>query len=292
MENEHIEERIDRYILGQMSDEEKAIFEKEIEKDERIKERLHLQQAIPAAIQKAHLKHLFEMADEQIESENTDLVDNYILGRLSKEQCEDFEKKLNEDVCLKETYERQKKVVSSVQKAHLRETFEKCEKEIVDNGIVFPGDEEIGKVIPMPTTNTVTAANKPSLRIIITYAVAACLALMLLVCPKVFYSSSMRDYSGTIQIDNTTIRGVSEIAQIADLINDGDCDEASLLLNRLEKNEPETYKQFRIDMDWYKCVIHMKKGQVIRAWRGLKKISKSDSPYKKKAQDALDEIFK
>ena len=203
MENELVEERIDRYILGQMSDEEKAIFEKEIEKDERLKERLHLQQAIPSAIQKAHLKHLFEVADEQIESENTELADNYILGRLSKEQCSDFEKKLNEDASLKETYERQKNVVSAVQKAHLKNIFEKCD-ENVDDSIDAIDNEGTAKVIPITTPNTATtaAANKTPLRIFITYAIAACFALMLLVSPRVFYSSSMIEYGENIRMGN------------------------------------------------------------------------------------------
>lgn len=288
MENELIEERIDRYILGQMSDEEKAIFEKEIEKDEKLKERLHLQQAIPSAIQKAHLKHLFEVADEQIESENTELADNYILGKLDKEQSKDFEKKLNGDACLKETYERQKDVVSAVQKAHLKNIFKDSEKELKTH--------KLGKVINLFSTYKYVA-------------MAACIAFMLMISPRLFYSSSMIKCGNNILVEGVYERGAEEsiINQIADLINSGDYTEAEARLKEIEK-EPKPdlsqiesqeereyqtllYKEKLDDSKWYKCVIHIKKGHVYRAWFGLKKIAKSDSIHKEEAQKALKEIF-
>lgn len=289
MDKELIEERIDRYIFGQMSDEEKSLFENEMANDEKLKELYHLQMAIPSAIQEVHLKQLFAAADEQIERENTELADNYILGRMNQTQSKDFEKKLTDDVCLKETYERQKNVVSAVQNAHLKNIFKDSEKELKVR--------KPGKVINLFSTYKYVA-------------MAACIALMLMISPKLFYSSSMIKCGESIRVEDMSVIRSAEkpdTNQIAKLINSGDYTEAEAKLKEIEK-EPKPvlsqiesqeereyqallYKEKLDDINWYRCVIHIKKGHVYKAWFGLRGIAKSDSRHKEKAQKALKDIF-
>ena len=55
-ENINISERIDRYILGEMSDAEKMTFEAEISSDPELRKEYELQREIALAVQRVHLK--------------------------------------------------------------------------------------------------------------------------------------------------------------------------------------------------------------------------------------------
>lgn len=64
-ENINISEKIDRYILGQMSLEEKAIFEAELSSDTELKHEYELQREIILATQRLHFKRHLQNIEHQ-----------------------------------------------------------------------------------------------------------------------------------------------------------------------------------------------------------------------------------
>lgn len=64
-ENINISEKIDRYILGQMSLEEKAIFEAELSSDTELKHEYELQREIILATQRLHFKRHLQNIEQQ-----------------------------------------------------------------------------------------------------------------------------------------------------------------------------------------------------------------------------------
>lgn len=64
-ENVNISEQIDRYILGQMSKEEKAAFEAELSSDAELKHEYELQREIILATQRVHFKRHLHNIEQQ-----------------------------------------------------------------------------------------------------------------------------------------------------------------------------------------------------------------------------------
>lgn len=64
-ENINILEKIDRYILGQMSDEEKSAFETELSSNPELKHEYELQREIILATQRVHFKRHLQNIDQQ-----------------------------------------------------------------------------------------------------------------------------------------------------------------------------------------------------------------------------------
>ena len=64
-ENVNISEQIDRYILGQMSKEEKDAFEAELSSDAELKHEYELQREIILATQRVHFKRYLENIEQQ-----------------------------------------------------------------------------------------------------------------------------------------------------------------------------------------------------------------------------------
>lgn len=64
-ENINISEKIDRYVLGQMSDEEKSAFETELSSNPELKHEYELQREIILATQRVHFKRHLQNIDQQ-----------------------------------------------------------------------------------------------------------------------------------------------------------------------------------------------------------------------------------
>lgn len=64
-ENINISEKIDRYILGQMNEVEKAVFEAELSADSDLKHEYELQREIILAIQRVHFKRHLQNIEQQ-----------------------------------------------------------------------------------------------------------------------------------------------------------------------------------------------------------------------------------
>lgn len=64
-DNINISEKIDRYILGQMSEEEKTAFEVELSSDSELKHEYELQREIILATQRLHFKRYLQNIEQQ-----------------------------------------------------------------------------------------------------------------------------------------------------------------------------------------------------------------------------------
>lgn len=69
--NDNIQERIDKYIQGKMSEEEKLLFESDLSKDMKLKTEYESQKEIADAVQKVHLKNILMNAEEELRSSKT-----------------------------------------------------------------------------------------------------------------------------------------------------------------------------------------------------------------------------
>lgn len=65
VENINISEKIDRYVLGQMSEEEKTAFEAKLSSDSELKHEYELQREIILATQRLHLKRHLQNIEQQ-----------------------------------------------------------------------------------------------------------------------------------------------------------------------------------------------------------------------------------
>ena len=73
-ENINTSEKIDRYILGQMNEKEKAAFEVELSSDASLKHEYELQHEIILAAQRVHLKAHLKNIEEQIRLKRKKLI--------------------------------------------------------------------------------------------------------------------------------------------------------------------------------------------------------------------------
>lgn len=69
--NDNIQERIDKYIQGKMSEEERLLFESDLSKDMKLKTEYESQKEIADAVQKVHLKNILMNAEEELRSSKT-----------------------------------------------------------------------------------------------------------------------------------------------------------------------------------------------------------------------------
>ena len=65
-ENINISEKIDRYVLGQMGLEEKAIFEAELSADPELRHEYEMQREIILAAQRVHFRHHLKDIEQQV----------------------------------------------------------------------------------------------------------------------------------------------------------------------------------------------------------------------------------
>ena len=72
--NINISERIDRYILGQMSEEDKTAFEAELSADSELKHEYELQREIILATQRLHFKRHLQNIEKQARQKRRKMI--------------------------------------------------------------------------------------------------------------------------------------------------------------------------------------------------------------------------
>lgn len=68
-ELENIQDRIDEYIRGTMSDKDRAIFEEELRHDADLRHEVEVQVSIADAVQAVHLKHVLQGVEAELASD-------------------------------------------------------------------------------------------------------------------------------------------------------------------------------------------------------------------------------
>lgn len=210
-----------------------------------------------------------------------DRIDNYILGRMSNEERQAFEKEMSVNSELQEKVALHRDIVRAMRIERDKEYLQSLERDI--------------KMQKITERRRRTFAMRIS-----SIAAAACLVLGVFV--HFDTQSDYRQYGLGIELAISRGGGYSDKAAVA--INEGHYDEALSLIAEGEakpfvcddKNpeiveaERDEYQREQDELQWYKTVAYMRMGKYIKAKKLLKQIALSDSEYKDEAQAALDAL--
>lgn len=208
-------------------------------------------------------------------------IDNYILGRMSNEERQTFEKEMSVNSELQEKVALHQDIVRAMRIERDKEYLQSLERDI--------------KMQEMTERRRRTFAMRIS-----SIAAAACLVLGVFV--HFDTQSDYRQYG--LGIELAVSRGGGDSDKVVELINDGNYDEALSLIAEVEAKpfvcddtnpeiveaERDEYQREQDELQWHKTVAYMRMGKYIKAKKLLKQIASSDSEYKDEAQAALDAL--
>lgn len=209
-----------------------------------------------------------------------DQIDRYILGDMTNDEREVFEKELTDNPDLQAEVAYHREIVHAIRMKAAKEQLQKVER-----------DMQVKKRRRRTFTIRITGIT-----------VAACLAIGVFLHFDAV--SDYRQYGNRIELIDATSRGGESIHGVVNAIKDGNYDEALRLIEDGESTpfdfydpNPEIMEQARLeyakeqeDLQWYKAVIYMRMGKYIKARKLLKQIASEDGYYKADAQRALDEL--
>lgn len=221
-----------------------------------------------------------------------DIIDNYILGKMSDEERLAFEQEMSQNKNLQEEVTLQRDIVRAIRLRAAKEHLQAVEREI-------QAKERRRQVFIVKLSN-------------VARLVAACLIIGVIAGSSYYYvdtANTYRDCGLNIQSEILAERGgargeekYSDKAITA--MENGDY---KLALDIIEEGEyikfafddpnpalqEQALLEFKIeqeDLQWFKAVAYMRMGKWIKAKRLLKEIAASDSYYKTKAQEVLKEL--
>ena len=302
-ENNNMEDRIDKYLLGQMSEEERSTFEKELSADDALKQEVEAAALVSSSVCRNKVKDILHQAEAEYQLEMEERIDTYIMGRMSPSEAAEFESELKEDISLKEKYDAQKHVASAVQRLQLKALMEEAEAEIAAE----PERESIFKRIfgSIEIKFEVPAVRRAAY----SFAVAASLALVAGIGFDMQQTSVYRNSAEGLMAELSQARGGSDIDDLLDdacaMIIDGDSDSAivtleeaiSMIESELKAVDTTTEEgQYDIlmltmqrdDAEWYKAVALMKDGKHRQAKKQLKAIVAAGNRHAEEAARILD----
>lgn len=302
-ENNNMEDRIDKYLLGQMSEEERSTFEKELSADDILKQEVEAAALVSSSVCRNKVKDILHQAEAEYQLEMEERIDTYIMGRMSPSEAIEFEMELKENTSLKEKYDAQKQVASAVKRLQLKALMEEAEAEIAAE----PERESIFKRIfgSIEIKFEVPAVRRAAY----SFAVAASLALVAGIGFDMQQTSVYRNSAEGLMAELSQARGGSDIDDLLDdactMITDGDSDSAivtleeaiSMIESELKEVDTTTEEgQYDIlmltmqrdDAEWYKAVALMKDGKHRQAKKQLKAIVAAGNRHAEEAARILD----
>lgn len=214
-----------------------------------------------------------------------DIIDKYILGKMSNEERLAFEKEIAQDDNLREEVTIQREIVQAIRMKAAKEHLQAVEREIQAN-------ERRRKVFAIRISSV---------------AIVACLVL------GVFFHvdtvTTYRDCGMSIQSEIIAERGGARGGEkhsdrAIEAMESGNYELALNIIGEGETIEftfadpnPTLREQARLeynieqnDLKWFKAVTYMRMGKYIKAKRLLKEIAASNSFYKDDAQKILHEL--
>ena len=308
-ESNNLEDRIDKYLLRQMSEEERTAFEKELSENDALKQEVKAASLVSSSICRNMVKDILQQAEAEYQLETEERIDNYIMGRMSPLEAVEFETKLKENISLKEKYDAQKHIASAVQRLHLKALMDEAEAEISAE----PEKESVFRRIfgSIEIKFEVPAVRRAAY----SFAVAASLALVAGIGFDIQQTSVYRNSAEGLMAELSQPRGGSDIDDLLNdasiKISDGDSDSAivtldeaiSMIENELKDIDVTTEEgQYdnqmlsmqRDDAEWYKAVALMKDGKHRQAKKQLKAIIAAGNRHADEAANILDnnKLFK
>ena len=221
-----------------------------------------------------------------------ELIDNYILGKMSAEERQTFELEISQDSEMQKEVALHRDIVRAIRMKAAKEHLRNIENEI-------QATEQRKKTFKILSPITTMAACLVS---------GVCIA-----SGAFFYVDTALDYRNyglniiqeEIIATKVSDRGVESLSdKTIDAIKNNDFNKALSIIEEGEKLEDtfsdpnptleeQAHQEYKIeqeDLQWYKAVVYMCQGRWIKAKKLLKKIAASDSFYKADAQKALNEL--
>lgn len=212
-------------------------------------------------------------------------IDRYILGQMNEVEKAAFESELSADPELKHEYELQREIILATQRVHLKRHLQQIEQQS-------------------------NLKRKRMIKSVSVWSIAAAIVCVCVVGLDMKYSSDLRDtsmlcYAETGSPQTRSGSEVDELLSMAyELIGKNELESASSKILTAEKiineemkhpsiTEEQQYRKEiallqRQDIDWYKALILMKKGEIFKSRKVLKKIASSHSRYAEQARNILE----
>ena len=276
------EEKIDRYLLGEMSASERSEFEKEMRESEDLMNEVKAQREIAETVQKSGMNEFLRtQASMRLEHD----IDRYLLGEMTDEEKVEFERDLQDSKEIKQEFEEQKEIAEAVQRIAMKEFLEKHKKRRIVKRIVWSVS-----------------------------SIAAALMLGIFGFYQYNTASNMIQHQSVLayaDLSSPVSRGDDEIEELMasayDLIGEDKLADARKKIveirEEIERNTVQNIiaderfvyeqkvKKARLDeLDWYDTLIEMKQGHVFKAKKKLKAIANSGSRFAADARRLLEDL--
>lgn len=251
------EERIDNYLLGRMSEAEKAAFERDLETDAELKEEYVCQKAIANAVQKVAMRDFITQHAAERQKAGLPVAADLANTNENVIDLTSFFSRISEKV---------QGFFSSGQRVALTFASVAAMLVAVIGGVNYTSTLSTMRnegMIAYADLSAPIARDGNQIDILIEQA----------------YSQI-----GNSKWDDA----MASIGKVRTLISDSLSDSAT---TKEEVYEQQILKSKEYELDWYEAIILMKQGKIRKAKRVLESISVSDSPYAENAKDELNKIF-
>lgn len=251
------EERIDNYLLGRMSEAEKAAFERDLETDAELKEEYVCQKAIANAVQKVAMRDFITQHAAERQKAGLPVAADLANTNENVIDLTSFFSRISEKV---------QGFFSSGQRVALTFASVAAMLVAVIGGVNYTSTLSTMRnegMIAYADLSAPIARDGNQIDILIEQA----------------YSQI-----GNSKWDDA----MASIGKVRTLISDSLSDSAT---TEEEVYEQQILKSKEYELDWYEAIILMKQGKIRKAKRVLESISVSDSPYAENAKDELNKIF-
>lgn len=289
-------ERIQEYLRGRMSDEDRVAFERDLATDNALRQQYEDLSLLARSIKKANQEFDLRMALEEAEQQITEAPDASLNNPALETELEQAERELRMMGVPVEEPNR-----SSVQgiRERIARFFSALVQWFVPSGNAS-AQSSVGNTLVFPLSY--------ASRMAISFAVAASLTLAIILPYN--HSVGMSGYNyAPYYLELPTVRGnSSEILEKAiNSYNNGDYGQACSYLDEAKNGIESSLARLGDDnsdiivkqslyselyqIEWYRALVLMKDKKVKKAKRALRAISESNSPFAKEALDIIDNVY-
>lgn len=289
-------ERIQEYLRGRMSDEDRVAFERDLATDDALRQQYEDLSLLARSIKKANQEADLRMALEETERQITEAPDASFNSAVLETELEQVERELRMMGVPVDEHER-----SSAQgiRDRIAHFFNALVQWFIPSGDVSAQSSE---------GNTVVFSLSYASRMAISFAVAASLTLAIILPYNHSVGMSGYNYAPSY-IELSSYRGNSSdmLEKAINSYNNGDYGQAISYLDEVKNGIESTLAQLGDDdsgviakqglnnelyqIEWYRALVFMKDKKVKEAKRALRAISESNSPFANEALDILDNVY-
>lgn len=289
-------ERIQEYLRGKMSDEERVAFERDLATDDTLRQQCEDLSLLARSIKKANQEVDLRKALAETEQQIAKAPDASLINPALDTELDQVERELRMmGVSVQKPKKRSVQGISE----RMARFFSTLAQWFIPSGNVSAQSSE---------GNTVVFSLPYASRMAISLAVAASLALAIILPYN--HSAVMSGFNyAPSYIELSSFRGGSSdlLEKAIDSYNNGDYDQAFSYLEEAKNGLESTLVQLGDEdsdviakqglnnelyqIEWYRALVLMKDKKVKKAKRALRSISESNSPFANEALDILDNVY-